>query len=69
MCGKAEAAVNPKSACKSRQICVCVCFRAVSKLILTVAGSPKATSQSHSCPFLATLPADKKLLCSDVNSC
>lgn len=25
MCGKAEAAVNPKSACKSRQICECVC--------------------------------------------
>lgn len=35
MCGKAEAAVNPESACKSRQryvsACVCVCVFELSQ--------------------------------------
>lgn len=55
MCGKAEAAVSLESACKSRQRCVCVdvIYSCLKVLILTAAGSPKATSQSHSCSFAA----------------
>lgn len=62
MCGKAEAAVNPESACKSSQRCVYVheCDFWLSQLKLTLAGSPKAISQSHSCPFPASLHTDKK---------
>lgn len=42
---------------------VCMCVNVISgclELKLTIAGSPKAISQSHSCAFPASLHTDKK---------